>query len=809
MTRRRVLAIAGAVSFALVLPTIGHGADAGSTRNPSTVVGILPIGAEVRNGVLPVVLDDPPAAARTLGADSAFTFQAGARVVSAESIKRARTRHIRLGSDAVGSRSRLLAMPTVGDTRDWLGLDETYGDYYRKGYTLRAIGAHAEVWVASELNQRAPSNTSLPAVGASDGTQFLSGDCRNDPLPGQTVDRTVVTDTQVAYLLNQFDTNIWPKETAAFSVAPNRDGSDTLLPAPFDPSGDGSRTVILVDNVRDDNFYDPDNSQGLSFIAGFFSGELNDLFDRNVMTVDAFDWVHRTGANPPDDPVSGDFCKSAPARPFLYEATFAHEYQHLLESYQDPSEVDWVNEGLSDWAQTLTGYVDPSTPISTAGFDSQIQCFLGHSSELTPANPNPRSGGPENSLTRWGDKGDDHILCDYGAAYSMMEFLAGRYGQHFMSALHRDPGHGLVGLQDVLAASGKRKVEAQDVVHDWARMVALDGLVDDGARLGGRIRERDVTTPTLHATVNWDTAEAFAAPGAPPNGSDYVRLRDAGGRYLDGRQIDSIGFKGATTLPPKPLAWTVDQHPPGHGSNAALSSGSGSDRDEMAVKQSAVPAGSRAVVTFAGRWNLEEGYDFGFVQISADGGASYQSVACTDTTTTDIAPDAGATAADNLPGFTGASAGWRNEICNLSSFAGQTVLLAFRTFNDPDVEGTDPNTPAGFWVDDVKVGGALVSDGTDLAGWQSQTQVRPTAVANFVVTLISIRTGDRRSQIKVKTLKLDSSFSIRGKKETDKYIADKSDFVGAIVTYDDPSETSDQYAPYQLIVNGVVQPGGT
>ena len=42
-----------------------------------------------------------------------------------------------------------------------------------------------------------------------------------------------------------------------------------------------------------------------------------------------------------------------------YEGTFAHEYQHLLEYYEDLGEVNWVNEGISDWAQTLMGYVDP------------------------------------------------------------------------------------------------------------------------------------------------------------------------------------------------------------------------------------------------------------------------------------------------------------------------------------------------------------------------------------------------------------------------------------------------------------------
>ncbi len=141
--------------------------------------------------------------------------------------------------------------------------------------------------------------------------------------------------------------------------------------------------------------------------------------------------------NPPDDP-STDACASAPARPHLYEGVFAHEYQHLLESYEDPDEVNWINEGLSDWAQTLVGYVNPALPITDTGFDSHIQCFFGWLSVATPVNPNPRAAcGPENSLTRWLDQGDPEILADYGAAYSMMEMLQSRYGNDFMTALHR------------------------------------------------------------------------------------------------------------------------------------------------------------------------------------------------------------------------------------------------------------------------------------------------------------------------------------------------------------------------------------
>jgi hypothetical protein len=687
----------------------------------------------------------------------------------------------------------------VGEVRNWLALDDTYGFYYRKAYTLRAVGQHIEVWVASELNRRAPATTALPQVGQSSGTNFLDGDCRNGP-------RTVITDDDVNDLVRQFDTNIYPKESAVFSVPPNRDGANTVLPpATYNPAGEGDNIVALIDNVRDDNFYDFNNTNNFSYIAGFFSSQLNNFFDRNVMTIDAFDWLHRTGATPPHEPVPGNNCTSAPARPFLYEGTFAHEYQHLLEHYEDADEVSWVNEGLSDWAETLTGYANPSLPITKTGFDSHTQCFLGWLGVETPANPNPRpTGGPENSLTLWGDQGDDEILCDYGAAYTLMGFLDSRFGHDFMTQLHREDANGLAGLQNVLNGVS-RKLDAQQLLHEWSLMVAIDGLIDDGGRVTGHVNDRDVSSNELHGTINWDTPEAYSERGAPPNGADYVRLRDAGGNYLNGGNINSLSFAGSTTLPTQPVQWTVDANPPFHTGNPALYSGVGNNRDEAIVHEVAVPTGAGAQLTFNALWNEEAGWDFGFVQVSTDGGSTYQSVACTDTTTV-TAAGALPTAKENVPGFTGYSGGWKPETCSLSTYAGQTVLLAFRTFNDPNTGGPEPSVPTGFWVDDVTLGGTVLSDGSLFAGWRSFTQVKPNTVAGFTVRIVSIRTD--KNQIRVRELPLNAAFTLTGRANVRKYIDPQADFVGAIVFYDDPSETSLQYAPYRLTVNGVVQPGG-
>jgi Immune inhibitor A peptidase M6 len=753
----------------------------------------------VQSGVLPIA-DEPAVVAGTASPAPATSARAAAAVAAAA----------------------VLPDPTVDENRDWLALDDVYGRYYPKTFTLYAINDKTEVWVATEAGRRVPAFTALPQVGVTDGTGFINGDCR--------AGRTTITKAQASYIADQFQNNMLAKENAVFSTAPNRDGSAKIIVdrpgrPPFNPLAPGQRTVVLVDNVRDDNFYDLNNTKGLSFIAGFFSRQLNTLFDRNIMTIDAMDWLHRTTATPPNDPIPGDNCKSAPARPFAYEGVFAHEYQHLLHSYSDPDEATWVNEGLSDWAESLTGYVDPSIPIDKTGFESHTQCILGYLGKLTPANPNPRAGGPENSLTRWTDQTEAEILCDYGAAYTFMNYVHGQYGDKFMTSLHNSPGNGLVAVKEALVAVGDRKTTPQDLVHNWALSIAVDGYLDAGAELESKISARKLQTPALNAIANFDVPDAYSTPGAPSNGSDYVRLRDANGNPLNSRDLKSLKFTGATTLPSAPLAWKSDPNPPTRSGNPALFSGAADDRDESAVTPITVGTGAAAALTFDAFWDEEETWDFGFAQISTDGGKTYKSLACTDTSTvTD--PQAVPAVVENVPGFTGASGAFKPQTCDLAAYAGKSVLLAFRSINDPGTLGNS-DAPAGFWVDNVKVGATLVSDGSSVAAFKSATQTAPVPVAGFYVSIISVQTksgegrgrgrengrergreGRGETKVMIKRLPLTADFMIRGDDEVHDYVLENASFVGAVVTYDDPTETIVQYAPYTLTVNGVVQPGG-
>lgn len=653
--------------------------------------------------------------------------------------------------------------PPVGTTRSLLALDDYEGQYYLKDYTLQAAGDKIEVWVA-------------------DDTAFPAGDCRN-----AVANTTTVTRAQAESLAKQFDTNMFPKESAAFSVAPDRDGTNPSPDAAgIDATGDGDKIMTLVDNVRDDNFYTFPAAP--TYIAGFFSSQINELLDRNVMTIDAFDWEHRTGANP-KDAATADLCTSRPARANLYEGTFAHEYQHLLQYYQDPNEVNWVNEGLSDFAQTLVGYVDATRTVSQKGTDSHIYCYQGFGPVKTKYNPNPRAcGGPQNSLTLWGDEGDgNEILADYGEAYSFMLFLYDRYGVGFMSTLHRDGANqGLAGLQDALDANKKANgVDAYKVLHDFQVSTLLDRQVDTKRGKVTGISKKRVTTKSLNSTVNLNNPAAYAAPGAAPNGADYVRLRKSNAKkFLNPKDLKSLSFAGDKVLAAQPLQWTVATNAPEHGSDAALWSGNTSNLDAAAVTEVTVPA-SYPVLTFDDFHLAEATYDYAYAVISTDGGKTYTALANANTVD-----------APYGPALNGDSTSWETQTFSLKAYAGQKVIVGFRYVSDG---GTNDG---GWYVDNVKLGGVLINDGSVTAPFKSRTQQRPTDIYGYTVRLVGYNSDKDKALVRTYTAR---SFSLKKSKlaEFRKYPR-----VVAIVSYDEPTEQVQQYAPYALKVNGVLQPGG-
>lgn len=671
-----------------------------------------------------------------------------------------------------------LQSPPLGTQRIWPMVNFVTGAAQLFTFTLQSVGAHSEIWVANNLS-------------------FPNGDCRNDGI------RNVVTKAQTDYLLDQFDNHMYPIESQYFSTPPSREGTNaalyTILPSLFPKgyfSGPGDKIVTLVGNVRDENY---STITFPSYVAGYHSSGINSYVDRNVMTIDAYDWFHRTGATPPNEP-STELCQNKPAKPFSYEATFAHEYQHLLEFWASPGEKTWVNEGLSEFAMGLTGYAATTKTIDELGWDGHIQTFLGWRLKLTPFNAIAQpNGGAENSLTAWEDQGNLETLADYGATFTFHEMLANRYGSAFMSDLHNEDVNGIPGLQKVLDKYLTGKT-AEQLIHEWAAMVALDRSLDDGANLRGRPAKADYQVDSLHSAVYWENPQSYDTPGAPPNGSDYVALRDGSGKFLSAAQIKSIDFSGHKTHNLLPVTWIVDAA--GRPGDAALFSPPANNLNRMIIRDVTVPAGA-STLTFDLQHSLEQDWDYAFVQVSTDNGATWKSLANANTTTAHD-PQANAAIVAQLPGFTG-DAAWHGESFDLSAYAGKSVLLAFRNMTDGSVTGNDAGISAGVWIDNIALNGQSLSDGSSLAGWRSE--VSAPSVNGYTVQLVGLSSSGGASILS--QIPLDGNFaaSLSGG-PLRRLIGDEVELVGAIVTYDEPTETITRYAPYELRVNGVLQPGG-
>ena len=234
--------------------------------------------------------------------------------------------------------------------------------------------------------------------------------------------------------------------------------------------------------------------------------------------------------------------------------------------------------------------------------------------------------------------------------------------------------------------------------------------------------------------------------------------------------------------------------------DAVLSAGAAANIDRSIVRSITVPASGDRSLVFDTKYNIELDWDFGIVQISTDGGLRWTSI---DNATTTTQHNGGAIGSivSQLPGFSGV-ADWSTQTFDLSAYAGQTVLLRFRMMTDNFQLGNNPDeSGAGWWIDDVSVGGTLVSDGT-LAGWATPQP----PIEGYTVQLVAFN-GPSQTILAQVPLTNGRTASLSGG-QLRRLIGDEAGSVGAIVTYDESTQSINAYAPYQLRVNGVLQPGG-
>ena len=104
----------------------------------------------------------------------------------------------------------------------------------------------------------------------------------------------------------------------------------------------------------------------------------------------------------------------------------------------------------------------------------------------------------------------------------------------------------------------------------------------------------------------------------------------------------------------------------------------------------------------------------------------------------------------------------------------------------------------------VSIDGIEVADGTDFATWS----VVPLLVYDWSLVLVSYTEDDSNQPVYINDVPLANFTASLNKDQVEELIGTTGEFVGAKVTAVDPSGEIEEYAEYNLLVNGFVQPGG-
>ena len=474
----------------------------------------------------------------------------------------------------------------------------------------------------------------------------------------------VISHAQLEYMLDEFDNTIYPVDSTVFGE-------------PLPRGDEGQKTWILIFNIRDESYYDCTQT---SYVAGYFSASESAENNKNIMHIDSYDWANRTG---PDT-----------ARPFLYEGTFAHEFEHLIHFDIDPDEPSWVDEGLADLAGFLCGYGHSSGHVA--------YYMVYH---------------PFTALTFWGSG-----LEDYGASYLFQLYLWEHYGgTAFVSALVQEQSNGIEGIEKTLAAFGSRD-DFDEIFDNWTVANYIDDTRKSGGKYGyetldiGSIDSWGYTIPYVLDNFWWgppDTAP-FAVPsywlGDPqPYTAQYYRFTNETevDEFLDGDDFSgTLPYSGSYEWYSDAEAWAWRSF----------------------YQSFDIPAGG-ATLSFQTFFEIEEDWDYGYVEVydqdtdewytlNATGTVNYVAHGQDNPNTPDGREPTAYETAGRWNAFTGNSVGWIPVSMDLTPFAGHAVDLYFTTWQDGAftlqmMYVDDIAIPEIGFFDDVEAG----EDGWTSAGW--------------------------------------------------------------------------------------------
>lgn len=356
------------------------------------------------------------------------------------------------------------------------------------------------------------------------------------------------------------------------------------------------------------------------------------------------------------------------------KGVLAHEFQHMIHWYRDRNESTWLNEGFSELAAQLNG-------VRTSGFEYRY------------------AFDPDIQLTTWPDPADSDTVPHYGAAYLFVAYFLDHFGEQATRALVADPANGMTSVDEVLHNLGA-PYNADQVFLDWVIANYLQDASLDQGRYGYRNVVDDL--PFFAPTEILGECNTTWTGTVHQYGVDYIQL--------DCNEPFTLIFQGSATVP------VVPTQP--HSGDYAFWSNYGDESDMTLTRRYDLSGLSSATLTYWTWFDIEQDYDYVYVEASRDGQTW-------EILHTPSGTDADPTGSNRGWGYTGPSGGgpfpqWIQETVDLSAYSGGPVWIRFEYITDAAVNRT------GFLVDDIAIPelGELndFEEGED--GWEAQGFVR-------------------------------------------------------------------------------------
>lgn len=363
-------------------------------------------------------------------------------------------------------------------------------------------------------------------------------------------------------------------------------------------------------------------------------------------------------------------------------SVLVHEFQHLIQWNLDRNEDTWMNEGLSTLSEFMLGY-DPG------GFD-----FLYAQETDIP-------------LMQWPDEpgaSAEH----YGQAFLFLTYLYDRFGQEAIKTLAQEQSNGLNSVDRMLeelnfrdSVTGK-SLSADRVYLDWAVSMAVQNPTLGDGRYG--LRSYTEAPIAQLADEIKRCSEVSYSRQVEQYGIDLIKLRCEGDSTLT--------FSGET------LAKVVPAD--AKSGDFAVWSNQGDDSDMTLTREFDLRNASPPVRFDYWTWyNIEDGYDYAYLEASIDGGATWQILQTPSGTDADPSGNSYGWAYTGVSG-TGDTPQWIQETIDLSQFIGKLLLLRFEYITDSAVN------KEGLLLDDIRLEALGYVEGFEDGdgGWQMKGFVR-------------------------------------------------------------------------------------